>query len=176
VALLCAATARADDSGGLVMEINVLGVNTLGTSLPTAVATAPSIAPSVAFGFGFGGTNAILANIGLLAYGPGTNVGFSVNPLFRHYWAAPHVGGVSPFFEAGVLFGLLSPAGGNVNWLVGATAGAGAEWMFVEHLSLIADALVEYGHTHNTYATTLGAETNVDQIGFAGNIGIVIHW
>ena len=45
-------------------------------------------------------------------FGPGTNISFSVNPLFRHYLDTPHQGAVSPFFEGGLSFGFLSPAFG----------------------------------------------------------------
>ncbi len=174
-------TDRNGPGDGLAMELNVFGANSFGnlfTVLSTSSATTSVtsvVSPSAAFGYLFG-KNAVLVNVGLLGFGPGTNVAFSINPLFRHYFEPLTTGAVSPFIEGGVSMGILSPASGNANYLIGLFGGAGAEWLFVRNIGLIVDALIEYGHAHFSGGGFGGGDSNVDVLGFAGNVGVTVHW
>lgn len=168
---------------GVILELDVLGVNSFGNTFGvlssggSGTGTAAAVvSPSAAIGFGFG-QNAVLVNIGLLGFGPGTNVAFSLSPLFRHYFSSFQKGEVNLFVEGGLTFGLLSPASGNANYLVGLFGGAGAEWLFVKNIGLIVDVLLEYGHAHFEGGGGFGGgSTNADVIGLAGNVGLVVHW
>jgi len=166
---------------GLLLELDVLGVNSFGNILSlstssTATGGAAVVNPSAAVGFLFG-KNAVMVNLGLLGYGPGTNVAFSINPLFRHYFASFQTGSVNLFVEGGLSFGFLSPASGNSNYLIGLFGGGGAEWLFVKNIGLIVDVLAEYGHAHFSGGGTFGGgDTNADVIGFAGNVGVTVHF
>jgi len=163
---------------GLMLELNVLGVNSLGAilGLGTSLSGAASVVnPSAAVGYVFG-KNAVLVNVGLLGYGPGTNVGFSLSPIFRHYFNPLQTGSVSLFAEGGLTFGLLSPASGDADYVIGLFGGAGAEWLFVKNIGLIVDVLAEYGHAHTTSTGFNGGDSNVDAIGFAGNVGVTVHF
>jgi hypothetical protein len=173
---------RGGPGDGLQMEVNVLGANSFGnvftvlsgSTASVSTSTTSVVSPSAAFGYLFG-KNSVLLNVGLLGFGPGTNVAFSLNPLFRHYFLELRTGTVSPFVEGGLSFGILSPANGNASYLLGLFGGAGAEWLFVKNIGLIVDALVEYGHAHFPGGGFSG-ESNVDVIGFAGNVGVTVHW
>jgi hypothetical protein len=84
---------------------------------------------------------------------------------------------VSPFVQGGLVFGIISPAAGPQNWLLGLAAGAGAEWIFIQHLGLIVNAMVQYGHAHYAFSGTFGGgDTNIDTIGFSGNVGVTVHF
>jgi hypothetical protein len=174
---------RSSASGnGVVLELDVLGVNSFGsvfgvlsTGGSGTGAAAAVVSPSAAIGFGFG-TNAILVNIALLGFGPGTNVSFSLSPLFRHYFSEFKPGAVNLFVEGGLTFGILSPASGNANYLIGLFGGLGAEWLFVKNIGLIVDVLLEYGHAHFEGGGFGSGSTNADVIGMAGNVGLIVHW
>lgn len=174
------AMAQADENpDGLTMELNVLGVNSFGNifavvNTGAAAGASSVIAPSAAVGWVFG-ANALLLNFGMLGFGPGTNIALSVNPLFRHFFTNLQKGSVSPFVQGGLSFAFLSPAFGSSNWLVGLGAGGGAEWLFIQNLGLIVDVMLQYGHAKYS-AGFGGGGTNIDVVGFAGNVGITVHW
>jgi hypothetical protein len=162
---------------GLLIEVNAFGVSSLVgvNALAAAGGTTPfTFSPSVAAGFTFG-DNAILADIGLLAYGPGTNVGVALDPTFRHYMKPLHANHLSPFVEGGLMFGIVSPANGDANLTLGLQVGAGAEYLFAKNIALVVDVLAQYEHTtlHNGGG---GLSQNIDSIGLAGNVGVTVHF
>ncbi len=171
---------RGAPGDGLLLELNIFGVNSYGNIFTvlssSTVSTSPTtiVNPSAALGYLFG-KNAVLVNVGLLGFGPGTNVAFTVNPLFRHYFSPLQAGAVSLFLQGGLSLGLLSPASGNASYLLGLQGGAGAEWLFVKNIGLIVDALLEYAHAHFAGGGFSG-DRNVDVLGIAGNVGVVVHW
>jgi hypothetical protein len=163
---------------GAYFEVDVLGANSLGNvnALSTGLGNSTIvISPSAGAGFQFG-ENVIFADITLLGFGPGTNVGFSIDPTYRRYLRPLQTGQVSPLAQVGLSFGMISPASGQVNILFGITGGAGAEWLFVKNVGLVVDALLEYVHTGVHVAGGFGGTTNADVVGIAGNVGLTVHW
>lgn len=162
---------------GLQLELNVFGGNSF-TGLSTLVGVATggtlvnlggvlAVSPTALVGYQFD-QNDILVGLAFAANGgAGTTIGFSIDPTYRRYFTPLRTGAVSPFAQGSLAFGIIAPNAGPSNIEFGIGGGAGAEWLFVKNLGLVADLEMAYVH--------INAGANTDSIGFSGNVGLAVH-
>jgi hypothetical protein len=167
------AMAEGGPGSGLQLELNVLGANSF-TQIdefagagPAAGLIALTVTPTASVGYQVN-QNAFLLGIGLAAVS-GPTIGFGFSPTYRRYLQPLNTMTVIPFAQGTIGFALVAPNGGPSDFTIGIGGGGGAEWLFTDHIGLVADAELVYAHLNAN-------NTNIDSIGIEGQIGLTIHF